>query len=529
MIVKTTLAISAEHPNLPLDTAATFVGSAATFSITGVPTLPAISVAAVAVSVTNASGAVSTVAAVSGEDGWTATFPASHFAAAGTVKGGVVVAVSGTDENGAARTWTAGVGTIVIISSSPVPAPGDVVYNVRLFDAQPDAPTEGDLWQDEEGGYLIYQDGEAHALGGASITVDDELSETSENPVQNKVVTSALNGKATAAQGAKADAALSRAEAEAGFTDWVWGDGVNRGQPEWDADGNKWSLAGGAYVSHSDVSSEDDVVLPTLYTIEEDEPMPWTATRTRLPTMADIPTDNAQLTNGAGYATTAAMTAALALKADASSLPYALVDVDVETVPYVLSDCFPIVYTISGQTTTITDADAGGLSISLGNNAYTLYHNGFSLLIMDDGGVYVEPDNPSIESLTFNGVAPTANVTPVLGFTQTAALTDRTSSAVSLTESATLAFPAQTAGKARDFVVRLTITETNDVVPSVTFPDDVAYETEGGEWPDLTEAGTYIVRLTEVPKASELETARFFLQCSSAVADATPPSAGGAS
>ena len=76
--------------------------------------------------------------------------------------------------------------------------------------------------------------------------------------------------------------------------------------------------------------------------------------------------------------------------------------------------------------------------------------------------------------------------------------------------------------------VRLTLTETNDVVPSVTFPADVAYETDGGEWPDLTEAGTYIVRLTEVPTASESETARFFLQCSSAVADATPPSAGGA-
>ena len=110
----------------------------------------------------------------------------------------------------------------------------------------------------------------------------------------------------------------------------------------------------------------------------------------------------------------------------------------------------------------------------------------------------------------------------------TATLTDRAINAVSLSAAATLAFPAvQTTGKARDFVVRLTLVETNNVVPSVTFPADVEYETEGGEWPDLTEAGTYIVRLTEVPTASESETARFFLQCSSAVADATPPSAGG--
>lgn len=31
--------------------------------------------------------------------------------------------------------------------------------------------------------------------GGSSVTVDSALSSTSENPVQNKVITSALNGK----------------------------------------------------------------------------------------------------------------------------------------------------------------------------------------------------------------------------------------------------------------------------------------------------------------------------------------------
>ena len=31
--------------------------------------------------------------------------------------------------------------------------------------------------------------------GGTSVTVDSALSSTSENPVQNKVITSALNGK----------------------------------------------------------------------------------------------------------------------------------------------------------------------------------------------------------------------------------------------------------------------------------------------------------------------------------------------
>lgn len=38
--------------------------------------------------------------------------------------------------------------------------------------------------------------------GGGSITVDAELSETSENPVQNKVIAEALTGKVSVSQGA---------------------------------------------------------------------------------------------------------------------------------------------------------------------------------------------------------------------------------------------------------------------------------------------------------------------------------------
>lgn len=37
--------------------------------------------------------------------------------------------------------------------------------------------------------------------GGSSVTVDAALSATSENPVQNKAIASALNGKVSVAQG----------------------------------------------------------------------------------------------------------------------------------------------------------------------------------------------------------------------------------------------------------------------------------------------------------------------------------------
>lgn len=227
--------------------------------------------------------------------------------------------------------------------------------------------------------------------------------------------------------------------------------------------------------------------------------------------------------------------AALALKADAASLPYALVTVTPTAgAPFVLAACFPISYEFD---TTYTDTDM--------EHARLIWDEASAKWIFQSQTANLEASPPLYESicsfnsdgtfyealadnLTFGDPAtPPTGSTQVLGFTPTYALADRAINAVSLTADATLELPAQTTGKARDFVVRLTLTETNDVVPSVTFPADVAYETDDGEWPDLTEAGTYIVRLTEVPKASESETARFFLQCSSAVADAEPPSAGG--
>ena len=363
----------------------------------------------------------------------------------------------------------------------------------------------------------------------AAVTVDSALSDSSTNPVQNKVVKAALDGKATVAQGAKADAALSRAEAVAGFTKWAYS-GLPAGAteiayPVWNSSYLQWEFGftydGDSYSSNAS-GSETDTDLEFVCdntTGPSQSQITVTATRTRLPTMADIPTNNAQLTNGAGYATTAAMNAALALKADASSLPYALANATQDGYTAWAYDGLPEGVTVSSNYPTY-NADAGEWVLEFTYNSAIYY----GMIDNSDGTeLELEFECRDTDDNSVTPVTVTATRSPKY------VLLDRAINAVSLSADATLVFPAQTAGKARDFVVRLTLTETNDVVPSVTFPADVAYETEGGEWPDLTEAGTYIVRLTEVPTASESETARFFLQCSSAGADATPPSAGGAS
>lgn len=70
-------------------------------------------------------------------------------------------------------------------------------------------------------GESILGEGNIEISGGETITVDAELSETSENPVQNKVITAALNGKQVAGDYAlkseaatKSELALTNAELE---------------------------------------------------------------------------------------------------------------------------------------------------------------------------------------------------------------------------------------------------------------------------------------------------------------------------
>ena len=74
--------------------------------------------------------------------------------------------------------------------------------NVRLqADGVLHLPRSGvniEVEQDEDGFYVnhIVPGGIPAGGGGGSITVDDALSSTSDNPVQNKVIKAALDGKA---------------------------------------------------------------------------------------------------------------------------------------------------------------------------------------------------------------------------------------------------------------------------------------------------------------------------------------------
>lgn len=121
MYGKISLKDYAGHANLPLPTVYVRQGSAATIGFLDVPD------AATSVSFTavNVAGVALTVAAAKVDGIWTATLPASHFAAAGNVENGITIKASdGTSE------WSLGVGGLVVLSAEATPAPGETTTNV---------------------------------------------------------------------------------------------------------------------------------------------------------------------------------------------------------------------------------------------------------------------------------------------------------------------------------------------------------------------------------------------------------------
>lgn len=93
--------------------------------------------------------------------------------------------------------------------------------------------------------------------------------------------------------------ALSRAEAKAGFTEWVCTPATYDGKTlHVENDNGEWKLyADNQFLDPPEDAPDDATSLTfSVYGV--------TATRTRLPTMADIPTNNVQIINGAGYTKT---------------------------------------------------------------------------------------------------------------------------------------------------------------------------------------------------------------------------------
>ena len=357
--------------------------------------------------------------------------------------------------------------------------------------------------------------------GGTSVTVDDELSETSENPVQNKVVTAALAGK------------LTRAEAEAGFTEWTCDPATHNGHEltvSYDSASDEWHILLDGNVASVGLTVVDGVNATSLEWTDgwDGTPETFTATRTRLPTMADL--DAKEATTNKATALSASSTdaqypSAKCVYDELAKIPYDLPAAPITPTagaPFVLAACFPIVATVDGVQSTISDPSDITLSQYMGGWVLDSDTLGISIAAVDANGKYAgsDFDNGIVISVTFDGDTPDSS-TQVLGFTPTYALADRTMNPIVLDtlpeNGIALSFPEATAGKVRDFLLRLEIPAGD--APQIAYPSDVKFGNGAGEFPEINTTDTTgataetILMFTEtVPYVANATPAKFFVK-----------------
>ena len=83
----------------------------------------------------------------------------------GTSENGYTIYASGTDENGnEVSNYILGKGLVEILDTDGSITPGQDTAYVHLLDEEPTTPKEGDMWQDTDHIWYIYQDGSANRL-----------------------------------------------------------------------------------------------------------------------------------------------------------------------------------------------------------------------------------------------------------------------------------------------------------------------------------------------------------------------------
>ena len=331
-------------------------------------------------------------------------------------------------------------------------------------------------------------------------------------------------------------------EVATGWSKWAWTDGGDWGTPYYDDGVGEWlcDSMNGAVEGTTDINATS--ITYFLWDAELEQDLHHTATRTRLTRNAlglarlvdlpqltnDVPymissaaqaaistnnpafitavtncpvviatMDGTTLGEFGEYGTLGALLAALAAaitwlktnKADASSLPYALVTVTPTAgTPFVLAACFPITYTDNGSTVTITAADAGDLSVDWdeGDDCYYVSYSTSRIFVAFRNGEF---SSSIANGLEFNDTDPEAmSWSQALGFTPTYTLADRTTNRVTLASplpenGIALAFPAPVDGKVRDFLLRLEIPAGD--APQIAYPEGVTFENADGEFPEI--------------------------------------------
>lgn len=155
MIGTIDITVNAEHPNVPLAPVFSWRGSASRINVEGVPSLcGSWYVSAVSIAVSTPDGKTTTYPCARTCNGiWSATIEATD--APGKSANGITI----TAKDEAGKDYVLGRGDLYILDGDAIPSPGDVSWTVRLMDAKPENPKDGDAYFDGDGTLLVYSGG----------------------------------------------------------------------------------------------------------------------------------------------------------------------------------------------------------------------------------------------------------------------------------------------------------------------------------------------------------------------------------
>ena len=311
MIATIDIKVNAAHPNIPLAPLYAFEGSPSSVRVRNVPQrVGKWDITAVSVTIAMPDNSSTTVPAVAVGGFWVATLPSCD--ETGYCAAGLQVTADGTDENGAAVSgYCLGVGDVTILPRDATAVSNGTRYYLHYVAEQPANPNPGDMCYID--GAPKWYDGTAWQTfaGGASI---DIVAPSTDPSASGKAADAKATGDALAGK-------LTRAEAEAGFTEWNL-----EGAPSGVTVSLSWSSGSwlmsftydGSVYSGSAEGSEDDTYVVVDCVNQSEDLYSVTASRTRLPTMADLAAkqdaiaDLAAIRSGAALGATAVQPAALA-------------------------------------------------------------------------------------------------------------------------------------------------------------------------------------------------------------------------
>ena len=374
---------------------------------------------------------------------------------------------SGIDENGnSVSNYVLGKGLIEILQADGTITPDAPSYYVHLLDEEPDQPKEGDMWQDTDYIWYIYQNGHSYQLDKKASDIANDAYDVAIQAYGKADDLETLVPAQASTQNQLADKSFVNSSVQtetANFRgNWeTWADvptNVNL-YPE-DYAGSSTPTVND-YLVVQDASGyvdPDPAAEPLEGTWRLKYSGTW-ATRGKEGWLPEYQVNETPMTAAQLAAINSNITAAKVAQYDEAmtKFNYAIVDAQATYQPSLLDSLFPMVYTPEGASTSITISKSElTIQWTPEDNVYDIVYDGDSIFYTDSDGYFEDMTDGG--SITFAGVAPTTSTQVIAIMPSSYTLQDRAVNSITInpsTAACSVEMPTPTQGRARDFIVRM--------------------------------------------------------------------------